>query len=356
MKYDSLGTNIIVKRHSIKGVGLINVTTINADGKEGATTSVTDTLPAVLPQGAVTWIDVEGKDVAELHTLKDRFNLDEYSIEDVTVGNQRPKIEDYDEYNFSVVRVPVDSGNGITFAELFIFFSEKWIITIHTEKMHIVDMARDRIKARGLSFLRLKPATDLLYYLLVDFAVDTYYPVMDSKEEDIDNLEKSIEARIEERRSDIDKIRHVSRSFVSIKEDLMTLRRDASAMRDALGQIMRGAVPLIRDQTLRNFRDIYDHTFQLIETLDSYRERVNEVRDLHISLISASTNNVVKVLTIVVTVLTPLSLISGIYGTNFTAGFFSPGTGTWYGFYVMISAMVAIALGMIYLFKRAGWL
>lgn len=335
---------------------MINVITINTDGKDGEFTSVSDKLQETLPQGAVTWIDMEGKDVAELHGLKDRFGLDEYSIEDVTVGNQRPKIEDYDEYDFSVVRVPVDSHDGISFEELFIFFAEKWIITIHKNKMRIVDMAKDRIRTRGLSFLRLKGATDLLYYLLVDFAVDTYYPVMDSKEEEIDQLERGIETRIEERRSDIDKIRNVSRSFVSIKEDLMTLRRDASAMRDALGQIMRGAVPLIRDKTLRNFRDIYDHTFQLIETLDSYRERVNEVRDLHISLITASTNNVVKVLTIVVTVLTPLSLISGIYGTNFTSGFFSPGTGVWYGFYIMLGGMSAIALAMIYMFKRAGWL
>ncbi len=324
--------------------------------KEGSFVSVQEGLPRQFQDNAVTWIDVEGVDEQQMKELKERLKLDDYSVEDVIVGNQRPKMEDYDGYNFAVVRVPGTTGEELSFSELFIFFSDRWLITIHRESMHIVNLARDRIKARGLSLFRTKPATDLLYYLLVDFAVDSFYPVLDGKEDEIDSLEREIELTIDQRRSDVEKVGRVSRSFVALRTDLMTLRRDASAFRDVLGQIMRGAVPFIRDQTLRNFRDVYDHTFQLIETVDTYRDRVNEVRDLHISMITTSTNNVVKVLTIVVTILTPLSLIASIYGTNFTPGFFAPGTGLWYGFYVMIAFMVGIAGIMVYLFRRSGWI
>lgn len=335
---------------------LISVFTIGTGVKDGEPVSVSGNLPEVLQAETVTWIDVEGYDQTELQSLKVRFKLDDYSMEDISVGNQRPKIDDYDDYDFSVVRVPADLDDGITFSELFVFFSSKWLISIHKEKMQVVDMAKERIKARGLSFFRAKPSTDLLYYLMADFAVDSFYPVLDAKEDKIADMEGRIESTIDQRRNDVERVRDLSKSFVSIKSDLLTLRRDASAMRDVLGQIMRGAVPLILDQSLRNFRDIYDHTFQLIEALDAYRERVNEVRDLHISMITSSTNNVVKVLTIVVTILTPLSLIAGIYGTNFTSGFFTPGTGVWYSFYIMIAVMIAIALAMVYLFRRSGWI
>lgn len=335
---------------------MLSVYTIRADGREGMGLSVGSKLPETTPPDAITWIDLQGIDVEVIHSLKEKFKLDDYSTEDVIVGNQRQKIEDYDEYDFSVIRVPSGTNQGISFAELFFFFSDRWMITIHREQMQVIELAKERIKARGLSFLRIKPSTDLLYYLIVDFAVDAFYPALDAKEEAIDKLEERIERRIDRRGNDVQRVRNLSLSFVSIKSDLMALRRDASAMRDVLGQIMRGAVPFIRNQTLRNFRDVYDHSFQLIETLDAYRERVNEVRDLHISMITASTNNVVKVLTIVVTILTPLSLIAGIYGTNFSPGFFTPGTGVWYGFYTMIAAMAAIAATMIYLFKRTGWI
>ena len=335
---------------------MINVFIVPVEGKQAEFALHGNSIPEVFPQNSVVWIDVEGTEQADMQMLKERLSLDEFSMKDVVVGNQRPKIVDYDHYNFGVVRVPSDEEVGISFSELFLFFSESWIVTIHKTPMKIVDLAKERIKARGLSLFKMKPSTDLLFYLLVDFAVDSFYPVLDAKEDEIDSLERQIETTVEQKRGNINGIRSISKSFMSLKGDLMTLRRDASALRDVLGQIMRGAVPFIHDQVLRNFRDIYDHAFQLIETLDTYRERVNEVRDLHISMITASTNNVVKVLTIVVTILTPLSLIAGIYGTNFTPGFFTPGTGLWYSFYVMVAIMVGIAATMAYFFRRAGWM
>jgi len=119
---------------------------------------------------------------------------------------------------------------------------------------------------------------------------------------------------------------------------------------------MRGAVPFVPDANLRSFRDVYDHSFQLLETIDNDRDRTSDVRDLYISLHSASTDNTIKVLTLVATIFLPLTLLAGIYGMNFSPGFFQPGSSDPVGFYVMILAMFVISLGLIYLFKRSGWI
>ena len=120
--------------------------------------------------------------------------------------------------------------------------------------------------------------------------------------------------------------------------------------------VMRGAVPFVADASLRSFRDVYDHSFQLLETIDNDRDRTSDVRDLYISLHSASTDNTIKVLTLVATIFLPLSLLAGIYGMNFTPGFFEPGSGDPIGFYVMILAMLTITVGLVYSFKRSGWI
>jgi magnesium transporter len=119
---------------------------------------------------------------------------------------------------------------------------------------------------------------------------------------------------------------------------------------------MRGEVLFISDDSLRNFRDIYDRTFQLIETIDSFRDRTSDVRDLYISLLTASTDSIVRYLTVVATIFLPLSLLAGIYGTNFTAGFFEPGSGSPAGFYVFTATSAFVAILLFLVFKKRGWI
>ena len=119
---------------------------------------------------------------------------------------------------------------------------------------------------------------------------------------------------------------------------------------------MRGAIPYVADASLRSFRDVYDHSFQLLETIDNDRDRTSDVRDLYISLLTASTDNIIKLLTLVATIFLPLTLLAGIYGMNFTTGFFEPGSGDPWAFYALIAAMIALSLTLVYLFKRSGWI
>ena len=125
-----------------------------------------------------------------------------------------------------------------------------------------------------------------------------------------------------------------------VRKRLMTPRRSLTPTLDMLGVVMRGAVPFVVDANLRSFRDVYDHSFQLLETIDNDRDRTSDVLDLYISLHSASTDNTIKVLTLVATIFLPLTLLAGIYGMNFSPGFFQPGSSDPVGFYVMILAHV----------------
>ncbi len=285
--------------------------------------------PEQIGPGEMLWVDAESPTDKELADLKQRFGLDEYAVEDVIRRNQRPKMEDYGKNVFAVIHVPVVKSHRSEIIELFVFFQKNWIITIHSVDSELIRAVDARIRARGLSPLTTNPSPDLLFYIFLDFAVDEYYPILDEVENRLEELDK---------------------------QAVTTFKTRVKRMENIVGMVMRGAVPFVADASLRSFRDVYDHSFQLLETIDNDRDRTSDVRDLYISLHSASTDNTIKVLTLVATIFLPLTLLAGIYGMNFSAGFFQPGSGDPLGFYVMILAMIIVSLGFVYMFKRSGWI
>ena len=312
--------------------------------------------PDQIGQDEMLWVDAESPTDRELNDLKTRFNLDEYAVEDVVHRNQRPKIEDYGKSVFAVVHVPVVRAHRNDIVELFIFFEKNWIITIHSAESELIHSVDARVRARGLAPMSEKPSPDLLFYIFLDLAVDSYYPILDEVEDRLEDIDQKATTTFKTRVKRMENIVAIITTIEGVRKKLMMLRRSLTPTRDMVGMVMRGAVPFVADTSLRSFRDVYDHSFQLLETIDNDRDRTSDVRDLYIGLHSASTDNTIKVLTLVATIFLPLSLIAGIYGTNFTAGFFEPGSGDPVGFYVMIVAMFLITLGLIYSFKRSGWI
>jgi len=323
---------------------------------DGGAAEIVSTFPAEIGPGAVLWVDAESPTDRETADLKERFSLDEYAVEDVVRRNQRPKMEDYGKNVFAVIHVPVVKGRASEIVELFVFFQKNWIITIHASDSELIHSVDARVRARGLSPLATSPSPDLLFYLFLDFAVDAYYPILDEVEERLEEIDQKATTTFKTRVKRMENIVAIITTIEGVRRRLMMLRRSLTPTRDMLGMVMRGAVPFVADTSLRSFRDVYDHSFQLLETLDNDRDRTSDVRDLYISLHSASTDNTIKVLTLVATIFLPLSLLAGIYGTNFTTGFFEPGSGDPIGFPVMILAMILITLVSVYLFKRSGWI
>ena len=315
-----------------------------------------NSFPDEIGPNEVLWVDAESPSEQELADLKQRFGLDDYAIEDVVHKNQRPKMEDYGKSVFAVVHVPVVKAHKSDIVELFIFFQKNWIITIHSSDSELIRDVDARIRARGLSPLTSNPSPDLLFYLFLDFAVDAYYPILDEVEDRLEEIDQKATTTFRTRVRRMENVVGIITTIESVRKRLMVLRRSLTPTRDMLGMVMRGAVPFVADTSLRSFRDVYDHSFQLLETIDNDRDRTSDVRDLYIELHSASTDNTIKVLTLVATIFLPLSLLAGVYGTNFTQGFFEPGSSDPRGFYAMILAMFLITLGLVYAFKRSGWI
>jgi magnesium transporter len=334
---------------------LITLTLLrHAEGSAPAET--VKSFPDKIRDGEMLWVDAESPTEAELGELRERFGLDELAVEDVLHKSQRPKLEEYEKNVFAVVHVPVSTSRKSEIIELFIFFQKNWIITIHSVESELIQAVDSRIRARGLSPIATIPSPDLLFYVFLDFAVDSYYPILDEVEDRLEELDKRAVTAFKTRAKRMENILEIVTTIGGVRKRLMMLRRSLTPTRDMLGMVMRGAVPYVADTSLRSFRDVYDHSFQLLETIDNDRDRTSDVRDLYISLHTASTDNTIKVLTLVATIFLPLSLLAGIYGTNFTPGFFEPGSGTPLGFYVFVFVMVDIAVGFVYYFKRAGWI
>src|SRR5438309_1413337 len=333
---------------------LITLTLLKSNG--GVPSETVTVFPDQIGSSEMLWVDAESPTGDELADLRERFGLDEYAVEDVIHRNQRPKMEDYGKNVFAVVHVPVVKGHSSEIIELFVFFQKNWIITVHSVESELIHAVDSRIRTRGLSPLTTTPSPDLLFYIFLDFAVDAYYPILDEVENRLEELDKQAATTFKTRVKRMENVITIITTIEAVRKRLMTLRHSLTPTRDMLGMVMRGAVPFVADTSLRSFRDVYDHSFQLLETIDNDRDRTSDVRDLYISLHSASTDNTIKVLTLVATIFLPLTLLAGIYGMNFTPGFFQPGTGDPRGFYVLILAMIIISLGFVSYFKRSGWI
>ncbi len=220
-----------------------------------------------------------------------------------------------------------------------------------------------RVKTRGVGQVNYgvrarpsSPTADYLFYLFLDATVDFTNPILDTLEDRIEDFDRRAVHFYEQRKKSLRDVGNTISSVGGVRFQLMILRRILAPTRNMVSMMMRGEVPFISDDSLRNFRDIYDRTFQLIETIDSFRDRTSDVRDLYISLLTASTDSIVRYLTVVATIFLPLSLLAGIYGTNFTAGFFEPGSGSPAGFYAFTAISAAIAILLFLAFRRRGWI
>ena len=229
----------------------------------------------------------------------------------------------------------------------------RWIITLHKGYSELTCAVYKKIDTHGYFSLSLVPSTDIMLYIFLDLVTSEYYPVSDSVFENINAL--NIEA--------LDFFRKESRSagssfgmrVVRVRERLVVLRQSLSPLREIMGRITRGEFALVQGVNLQRFGDLYERTIQLVEVVDAHREEMSNIRDILVNVQTITTNNIIRVLTIISAIFLPLTLIAGIYGTSFKEGFV-PGTNNPYGFYVMVAVMVAVALILTSIFKRRGWL
>ena len=296
----------------------------------------------------VTWVNVDGLGDAEtIHQLGAIFDLHGLALEDATGTHQRPKIEHYDNNMFIVARM-LESNTHLGTEQLSIFLGHKFVLTLQETPGDCLDHVRDRIR-KGLGRVRAQGA-DYLAYALLDAVVDAYFPPLEAFGEQLENMEDEI--ILQPAKSSVQKIH-------GLKRDILTIRRAIWPLREAVNAMVRDITPLITDDTRVYLRDCYDHTVQIIDLLENYREIASGLMDIYLSSMSNRLNEIMKVLTIISTIFIPLTFIAGVYGMNFQteASPWNMPELTWYWGYPFFWLMIVMIAGaLLFYFRHLGWI
>ena len=306
-------------------------------------------LPELLARWPVTWINVDGLgDVATIARLADVLGLHRLAVEDTVNTHQRAKVEHYRDHLFVVTHM-VTFNDQLETEQLSMFLGGSFVVTFQEGRPgDPFNAVRERIR-KGIGQIRTLGA-DHLAYALIDAVIDGYFPVLETLGERLEDLEDEVLARPTGR---------ISSRVHQVKRDLMTLRRVMWPLRDAMNGLLRDPTPLVKDETRLYLRDCYDHTVRIIDLVETYRELGSDLMDLYLSSMNQRMTEVMKVLTIIATIFMPLTLISSIYGMNFDvqrSPWNMPELGWYFGYPFALGMMGAVTLGMIYFFRRKGWI
>jgi magnesium transporter len=295
--------------------------------------------------GSVVWVDVEGvHDVEMIRALGEKHSFHPLVLEDIVNTAQRPKIEDYGEYLFIVLRMlhPADDG-GFNSEQLSIILGPDYLFTFQEGIAgDPFGPVRNRIlngkgKIRGMG-------ADYLAYALIDAVVDGYFTVLEAFGERIVDVEEELTHTPDQK--------SLHRINV-IKKEIIYLRKSVWPLREAISFLERGDSHLLHDATRLYFRDVYDHTVQVIDTVETYRDLLSGMLDLYLSSISNRTNEVMKFLTVIGTIFMPLTFLVGVYGMNFKH---LPELEWQNGYFALWGVMITLSLLMIAYFKKKRWL
>lgn len=303
--------------------------------------SIEDALATVAP-GAVTWINVDGLgDPATLARLGERFGLHPLALEDVVSVPQRPKVERYEKHFFVVLRTLRLAGE-VEEEQVSIFFGQDWVITVQErDGGDVFGAVRDAIR-QGRGRVR-EAGADYLAYLLLDAVIDAYFPVLESIDERMEQLEDDALVAVTE---------GTLRGIQRLRRDLLALRRAIWPVREEIAILQRDESPLVTAETRVFLRDAYDHAVQALEIVEALRETSTTVMEVYLSAQNQRLNSVMKVLTVIATLFIPLTFIASIYGMNFA---FMPELQWRYGYAWALGLMAVVAAVMVAYVRRKGW-
>jgi magnesium transporter len=297
-----------------------------------------------LPQnGDYLWVDLETPTAEEADVLSRVFGFHHLAIEDCWHEPQHPKVDDYGDYVFVVVHgVRYDAERDeFPTHELNIFLGPNFLVTFHTFHSRSIEAMKSNIRRNPHIMAR---GMDFLLHQILDRVIDNYFPKLDIIEDKIDALENDV---VLDAKAEL-----LSRIF-HLRHTIAHLRRVAIQEREVLIQISRGEYPFISPKAQVYFKDIYDHLFRIVEVADNLREALNVMVQVYVSMVSNQLNHTMRVLTVIATLMLPLTVITGIYGMNFD---FMPELRWRFGYFAVLFFMAAVAAGMVFYFRRRNWL
>ena len=289
------------------------------------------------------WLDIEKPDQADYDLLEKTFKFHPLTIEDIQHQNQRPKVDEYPDYNFTVLFVAVWQKDSIALLEHHLFVGPQYLITVHQEPSEQLRNLQERIH-KSPELTHGKPA--FITYLAIDALVDASFPVIDKVDDVVDALEDEITEKATE-----DQLRKI----YNLKHTVTELRRFLGAQRDVFQALITHGVHLQQQDMTLYYRDVYDHIVRQYETADSLRDLLTSAMDVYLSTVSNRLNQTTKALTVIASLFLPLSFLTGFYGMNFTYLTQVLETPYWV-FALGVGTMVVATLIQLWLFRRRGWL
>lgn len=307
-------------------------------------------LRSKLHSDKLTWLRFNGLPDAEwMHQLGSVIDIHPLAQEDILNGGQRSKIEPYDGQFFIVIDVPDLKNKKLSIDQLYILWHKNYLITFDTGRKDMFDPVLKRLHSEGTRVR--KHSLDYLIYAILDLAIDQAFPVLEHLGTQLEDLEEELMEGPDE--NVLHKIHHVKRQIIH-------LRRAFWPQRDVISQLMRDEDNWFSKPVRLFLRDCYDHTVQIMELIESYRDTSSSLHDLYLSSASMRMNDIMKVLAIISTVFIPLTFIAGVYGMNFSGesnSFWAMPELRWsYGYPAVWLLFILITSGMLVWFRKKKWL
>jgi len=293
----------------------------------------------------VTWINIDGiHEVEVIEKIGEYFDLHPLLLEDIMNTGQRPKMEDFGSYIFLVLKMLYydEKNNEIKAEQVSMILASNFVISFQESEGDVFNPIRERIR-NGKGRIR-NMGSDYLAYSLMDAVVDSYFIILEKLGEKIEDTEEELVTN---------PTPETLQSLHNLKREMIFLRKSVWPLREVVSVLERVESALIKKTTVVYLRDVYDHTIQVIDAIESFRDMLSGMLDIYLSSISNRMNAVMKVLTIIATIFIPLTFIAGIYGMNFK---FMPELEWHWGYPAVLLAMVVVGVVMLIHFKRKQWL
>lgn len=292
-----------------------------------------------------TWLNVTGvHELDAIEKIGQHLHLHPLLLEDIANTTQRPKVEDYEGYLFLVLKMLDydEEQSKVNVEQVSLVLGKDYLISFQENEGDVFDVIRARLRS-GVGRLR-RFGVDYLAYALIDAIVDNYFVILEKIGDDIEEIERHLVAASDQTTLE---------DIYNLKREMIALRRAVWPLREVIGFLERGESPLVQHSTLIYLRDVYDHTVQIIDTIESGRDLLSGMLDIYLSGLSHRMNEIVKVLTIFSTLFIPMTFFAGVYGMNFV---YFPELQWRWGYLMFWMLMLGILVMMLLYFRRKRWI
>lgn len=293
----------------------------------------------------ITWINIDGvHEVKIIEELGKIYNFHPLILEDIVDTDQRPKIKDFGDYIFIILKMHYydKENNEIKIEQVSLIFGKNYVISFQEREGDVFDSIRERIR-NNIGRIR-KARADYLIYALMDAIIDNYFTILEKLGEETEDLEAKVIK---------DPVPANLQIIYKLKSELIFLRKSVWPLREVISILEKGESALIDKSTNIYLRDIYGHTIQIMDTVETLRDVISGTLDVYLSSVSNKMNEIMKVLTIIATIFIPLTFIAGVYGMNFQ---YMPELKWVWAYPLILSVMLIIGIVMVIFFKRKKWM